>query len=290
MSNAFGAQGLELLATMMRAGGRTANATAFAAEAASLKAQIVKQMWNGTNFCDGPCSAVGGNSRVMTNMFMLAFGLVPAAHVADAWRVVADWGIEQIGDYGAFWWQLAIGSGYYTNAAPYPAQDDGSAMYNALTKCDADSWCSELRYANETTTRESWHAGTYSHEWGTSAIVGVTIGIMGVHQTAPAWATFAVKPTLGGLRHATITVPTIRGPVNVTAAPALLEVHVPCGSAATVCIPRSAAGVYAPHTHALVLDGATVAAVADGGHLCAEAPVGCGAGGSARRLEARRRL
>ena len=54
----------------MAAGGRTENATAFAAAAKTLKANIVKQMWNGTNFCDGPCKDVGGNSRVMTNMFM----------------------------------------------------------------------------------------------------------------------------------------------------------------------------------------------------------------------------
>ena len=56
----------------MAAGGRTENATAlrFAAAAKSLKANIVKQMWNGTNFCDGPCKDVGGNSRDTTNMFM----------------------------------------------------------------------------------------------------------------------------------------------------------------------------------------------------------------------------
>lgn len=32
--------------------------------------------WNGTAFCDGVCSEVGGNSRMMTNMFFLAFGMV----------------------------------------------------------------------------------------------------------------------------------------------------------------------------------------------------------------------
>lgn len=60
-------------------------------------------------------------------------------------------------------------------------------------------------------TRESWHSGTYSHEWGTSAIVGVVWGIMGVHQTSPAWGSWTMKPKLGGLTTATITVPTITG-------------------------------------------------------------------------------
>jgi hypothetical protein len=39
----------------------------------------------------------------MSNMFTLAFGVVPQKYVADVWRGVARWGLEQIGDYGAFW-------------------------------------------------------------------------------------------------------------------------------------------------------------------------------------------
>ena len=75
-------------------------------------------MWNGTHFCDGICKEVGGNSRVMTNMFFLAFGLVDRtstkqADIDAAWTVVAEWGLEQIGDYGAFYYQNAMASGYY---------------------------------------------------------------------------------------------------------------------------------------------------------------------------------
>lgn len=46
-------------------------------------------------------------------------------------------------------------------------------------------------------TRESWHDGTYSHGWGSSAIVGVSWGLMGVHELTAGWATFLVKPKLG---------------------------------------------------------------------------------------------
>lgn len=296
VSNAFAAQGLMLLAEMVGKGGKTENATAYAKAGSSLKAAIVKQMWNGTNFCDGPCKAVGGNSRMMTNMFMLAFGMVPAANIDAAWNIVADWGIEGIGDYGAFWYQLALSSSYYANyeghVGVYDGPDDGSAIVTALTKCDEDSWCSGLLEDNLTTTRESWHAGTYSHEWGTSAIVGTTMGIMGVHQTAPGFATFTIKPKLGSLTHAAITVPSLRGYINVTAGPSTLEVGVPCNTAATLCVPRSTAdaGVrFTPASHRLLLDGAAVVAVADGGHLCAAAPIGCGADGATRVLAAQLR-
>lgn len=291
VSNGFAAQGLELLSTMMAAGGRTEDATDFGNKAATLKAAIKKLMWNGTNYCDGICSEVGGNSRMMTNMFFLAFGLIEQGDVDAAWKVVADWGVEGIGDYGVFWYQTALASGYY--APLYDTPDDGSAVYTALTKCDEDSWCSGLAEDNLTMTRESWHAGTYSHQWGTSAIIGVVQGLMGVHQTSPTYATFTVKPKLGGLKHGAITVPTLRGYINVTAGPGSVDVEVPCNSAATLCLPRSASDngiLYHPDTHTLMLDGVKVDAVASGKHLCAAAPLGCGVGGVARSLRAQPRF
>jgi hypothetical protein len=151
--------------------------------------------------------------------------------------------------------------------------------------------CSGLRDDNLTMTRESWHQGTYSHQWGTSPIVGVVWGLMGVHQTAPAWATFTVKPKIGSLHHATATVPTIRGFINVTAKPGSVEVGVPCNAEATLCVPRSAQdhGLLTPESHRLLLDGAEVAAIAAGGHLCTSEPLSCGVGGSPRRLSAQQR-
>ena len=291
VSNFFGAQGLDLLAQMLKAGG-DADATAMAAEAANLKAGLRKAMWNGTQYCDGICSEVQGHSLMMTNMFALAFGMVPEANVAAAWQTVADWGIYKIGDYGSFFYQLAIGSGYYQGPGhQYETPGDGTEMLTALTKCDTFSWCSGLAEDNLTMTRESWHDGTYSHEWGTSAIVGTTVGIMGVHQTAPGFATFTVKPKLGSLAHATITVPTLRGYINVTATPTTVEVGVPCNTRASLCLPRSSAGARLTlESHVLLVDGAAVEAVLQGEHLCAARELGCGMGGAPRKLSAEQRV
>ena len=61
--------------------------------------------------------------------------------------------------------------------------------------------CSELTHGldgtNATMTRETWSGGTYSHVWGTGAIAGVAGGLMGIVQTAPAFANFTVKPRIG---------------------------------------------------------------------------------------------
>lgn len=286
VTNMFAARGLDMLAQMVAAGGRPANATKYAAESAALTAAIRAKMWNGAAFCDGVCTdpKINGNSRVMSNMFSLFFGLVPAANVASVWATVTKWGLEQMGDYGAFFYQLALSSSYYSGY--YDTPDDGTALLTALTKCDTYSWCSGLLRDNLTMTRESWHDGTYSHGWGSSAIVGVSIGIMGVQQTSPSFATFTLKTKLGSLAHAAITVPTIRGFITVSATPSAVNVSVPCNVAATLCAPRSAAdaGLFLPATHALHLDGAEAPAVASGGHLCLATPVGCGAAGAARTL------
>ena len=115
--------------------------------------------------------------------------------------------------------------------------------------------------------------------------MGVTLGVMGIHQTAPGFASFTVKPKLGPLQHAAITVPTLRGYINATATPGQLRVQVPCNTLATLCTPRSAgAQLLAPSTHVLLLDGAPVAASGAAGHLCTAAPVSCGAGGLHRTL------
>lgn len=294
VSNGFAAHGLDLLSQILKAAGSRANATEaaqYAAEGAKLKSAIMSTMWNGTAFCDGICKEVQGNSRVMTNMFSLCFGLQPSpSGVAQAWHTVADWGLEQIGDYGAFWYFMALGSGYY--AEHYDTPDDGTAVYTALTKCDRYSWCSGLRDDNLTMTRESWHDGTYSHEWGTSPIAGVVWGLAGLHQTAPAFASFTVKPKIASLEHLRLTVPTIRGYVNITAGPGALDVQVPCNSLATLCLPRSSrdVSVFSPETHRLLLDETEVAAQAVAGHLCATHPVGCGVAGAPRALRAERRV
>merc|ERR1711865_545356 len=121
------------------------------------------------------------------------------------------------------------------------AGDDGSAMLTALTKCDAWSWCYEIKTLNASMTRESLdgvraNGQTMSHSWGTGALSGIIHGIVGVQQTAPAWRTFIVKPLLASLEFVNATVPTIRGPIVVAATPQQLSVSVPCNTQAMLCI------------------------------------------------------
>ena len=278
--NSWAALGLTALAEMAAAAGDPGgNASAYAAEAAGITHAMATTMWDTRNnrYCDGPCAdpAVNGHGGVTTNYFTLYAGLVPAEATAAVSRQLAAFGLNRIGDYGSFVFLSALAR--YTD-------DDGSAVIDALTKCDADSWCHEIRAFNATMTTESLgtpHA-TMSHPWGTAAIGAIAHGVMGVQQTAPAWATFTVKPRLGDhLTTANMTVPTIRGPIVVAARPGWLSVEVPCNTRAKLCVqqqrkdPTGDGGGVDAAAVLLMLDGELVQATSTGRHWCTSEAIGC---------------
>ena len=289
VNNFFCLRGLRILAALSEyaAGGDNPATTSFTKEANTLAAAMQDKMWfsdgNKSMFCDGICSDVGNHTGVTTNAWGLFTSSIPEASIPAAWRQAAAWGAEGFGAYGVFVYLSALNS--------FPDGDDGTTMLRALTKCDTQSWCAEIRHFNATMTRESWGGGTYSHPWGTGPITGVTGGIMGIMQTGPAWQSLLVKPRLGGnaqgvaLANASIKVPTLRGPIVVHANRTHTTVQAPCGTRVTLCARhyweeegRHVSG----RRQQLVVDGkefpnATVHAF----HMCAE-DLGCGASGAPR--------
>ena len=182
----------------------------------------------------------------------------------------------------------------------YPTGDTGEAALKALTKCDEyrfvicrfptcvfrefslmfarllDSWCHMMEAYDATMTREAFTSGTMSHAWGTAPITGTVNGIMGLSQTAPAYKAFTVKPRLGGVKSASVKVPTPHGAIwiNATAAGEAVAVSVPCNTRASLC-----AIVPEKSTLRLALDGEVLLSDAvrmDGKHACVD-EIGCGA-------------
>ena len=132
--------------------------------------------------------------------------------------------------------------------------------------------------------------GTYSHGWGTGAIVGVAGGLMGITQTAPAFANFTVAPRIATIDKAVVRVPTLRGAISVEANKTHTIVGVPCGASARVCVPHhlNPSDGNSVAAKVLVLDGEEIergrAVVHPAGrHLCVDG-VGCGANGANRTL------
>ena len=277
----FTVRGLELLAELSAAAGEAADAHRCAAAAGALKTALLAKMWNPktSRFCDGICAdpKVDGHSGIYSDMYPLYLGLVPEGSVGNVWKKLAAWGLEQIGDYGAFV--------YFHALAAHPAGDTGQAALKALTKCDEYSWCHMMEAYDATMTREAFSSGTMSHAWGTAPITGTVNGIMGLAQTAPAYKAFDVKPRLGGVARASVRVPSPHGFIEINATALSTAVAVPCNTRASLCavVPPLVAGQAQLR---LALDGELLLADAirrDGNHACVD-QLGCGAAGAPRTV------
>ena len=284
-SNMYCARGLELLAELATAAGRTENATRFAGLAAALKRSIVEKMWDpkAERFCDGVCDdpKVAGKHSVYSDMYSLWLGMVPQPARSGVWRHVAQHGMTALGDYGVFVYLSALASD--------PAVDGGEAILTALTKCDNFSWCETMKLWDATMTRESLQVSlqhpTMSHAWGTSPVIGAVNGLLGLSQASPGFGTFSVRPRLGGLAFAAAKVPTAHGPVVINATKRSTEVHVPCNTLASLC--AIAPPLEEQADVELALDGVVLHAENvrfEGQHACVDT-LGCGEAGRARRVE-----
>ena len=269
-------RGLELLAELAHAAGRAADAKKCSSAARGLRAGIMKHMWDASaeRFCDGICTEVAGNHSIYSDMYALWLGLVPAPSVGNVWNSTVAWGMERLGDLGMF---------VYMKALAAHSGDGGAAAVKALTKCDQSSWCDEIRSRDATMSREttSLRGGTMSHGWG-AATVGATVEtLVGLKQTAPAYARFTVKPQLGGVERLAVKIPTPHGALWVNATSGAVQVSVPCNTRATLCLLQIDGGV----GMRLALDDSVVEqrTGVEGAHACVF-EVGCGAAGAPRRL------
>jgi hypothetical protein len=87
---------------------------------------------------------------------------------------------------------------------------------------------------------------SFSHGWGAAGVSGILQGLLGLDVTSPGAATVRIAPPVDGLRHASGTEWTERGPVGVdwkrTERGFTLVVTVPVNVTATVVLPASSAG------------------------------------------------
>ena len=129
------------------------------------------------------------------------------------------------------------------------AIDDGQTALDLMTQCSGHSWCNMVLH-NATTSWEMWGAteGTHSHPWSTTPASAIPAGLMGVRPTEPGWAKWIAKPAAGNLSSASITIPTLHGPIHsrlnnsVVAGRFELGLTVPAGTEATACLRKLGSG------------------------------------------------
>lgn len=146
------------------------------------------------------------HASLHANAFALALGLVDSRYKSTVMAHVKSRGMA-CSVYGS---QFLL-DGIYDAG-------DGEYGLSLLTSKTDRSWFNMIREGS-TITMEAWDNKfkpnqDWNHAWGAAPANIISRKLMGIEPTSPGWASFVVKPQIGGLKYAEITVPTIKGSIK----------------------------------------------------------------------------
>ena len=195
------------------------------------------------------------HSSLHANMFALAFGLVPEAHVAQVLRFIHSRGMV-CSVYGA---QFLLSALYEANDQLYALQ--------LLRSQGKRSWFNMLN-EGATMTMEAWGQDykpnqDWNHAWGTAPANYLVRNFMGIQPLTAGFADLRIKPEPGDVRSASIRYQTIRGPVEVGFENRddyfKLSVCLPSNTTSSICLP------YANPASVVTMDGKAIATTYENG-------------------------
>ncbi len=203
--NAFHYRALVLMARIAEVVGKADDARQIHACSEHVSRSINEKLFDHDRniYLDGEGTA---HASLHSNMFPLAFGLVPEAHRQSVLSFVKSRGMA-CSVYGA---QYLLEALYMNQAA-----DSALALMTARTD---RSWWNMIRIGS-TMTLEAWdwkykNNLDWNHAWGSAPGNIIPRFLMGIRPIEPGFGKVLINPQPGGLRRAGILLPTIRGPVR----------------------------------------------------------------------------
>jgi len=260
--NAFHFEALQCMARIADALGKTGEAAEFRAESAQVKEAVNSKLFDADRgvYVDGEGT---DHASLHANMLPAAFGMTPPEHRESVLRFIESRGMA-CSVYGA----------QYLLEALYRAGADDVAL-SLLTSTGERSWAHMLYDVGSTVTLEAWDPKykpnlDWNHAWGAAPANIIPRWLMGVRPLEPGFRKVLIQPRPGNLKHASLTVPTIRGAITVrfehpTTAAFRLDIDLPGNMTARVVVPRFD---YAGDT--LQMDGVPVTSLVDGNCLVIE--------------------
>ncbi|MCF0234277.1 MAG: alpha-L-rhamnosidase, partial [Thermoguttaceae bacterium] len=229
--------------------GKTEDAKFFAAQIEKCRASFQEVFFDAERgvYRDGDAT---DHASLHGNMFPLAFGLVPAEHVASVAKFVESRGMK-CSVYGA---QFLLDAAF--------EGENGAYGFERMVADDLRGWLNMLRVGT-TISLEAWDDRykpnqDWNHAWGAAPANIIPRKLVGVEPTSPGMATLRIKPQIADLREVEAVVPTIRGSVEVKIAQSADAFNM------TLAIPGNVrADVYLPavsDADAIFADGAKVEA------------------------------
>lgn len=173
------------------------------------------------------------HASLHTNMFALAFDLVPEKHKQSVMDFIQSRGMA-CSVYGS---QFLMDAIYMGERSEY-----GLSL---LTSTAERSWYNMIREGS-TITMEAWGNKfkpnqDWNHAWGAVPANIIPRKLMGIEPILPAWKKFRIKPQIADLSSVEIKVPTIKGPVAVAIEQNKesfqMQVEIPANTNADIHIP-----------------------------------------------------
>jgi len=206
--NAYHFQALEQMSRLAVALGKTDDAKMFSDRAQLVRASFNEKLFDARRgvYTDG----IGtDHASLHANLFPLAFGLVPPERRNSVLKFIQSRGMA-CSVYGA---QHLLDGLYQAGAADY--------AFELLTTNSLRSWAHMTYDVGTTITLEAWDDQfkpnqDWNHAWGAAPANLIPFQLMGVQPTEPGWKKFQVRPQPADLKFASLTLPTIRGSIEIS--------------------------------------------------------------------------
>jgi arylsulfatase A-like enzyme len=203
--NSFFYQNMKIMAEFARITGRYQEAADFELKALNAKNAINELMWNEENgyYNDGIGSDHGS---VHANMMVMAFDIAPESRRKKVAAHIRTRGMG-CSVYGAQFLMEAI---YNTGDEDYALQ--------LMTDTSDRSWYNMIRIGS-TISLEAWDMkykpnADWNHAWGAAPGNIIPRYLWGIQPKIPGFGVASIKPQMSSLKHASITIPTIRGQIQ----------------------------------------------------------------------------
>lgn len=230
--NTLHAAACRAMSSMCAAIGEKTGMSVFTHQEMQVRQAINEKLWDANRgvYIDGEGS---DHASLHSNMFMLAFNLVPKDRLASVTQFVLSRGMA-CSVYGAqFLLEALFRAG------------QGDAAIELMTAEHDRGWRHMIK-SGSTMTWEAWdwkykNNLDWNHAWGTAPANIIPRWLMGI-RPKNGFRQVMIQPCLGSMRHARLKHPTPFGPIEIRVSnpprhPLEVQIELPAGVEATVALP-----------------------------------------------------
>lgn len=231
--NAFHYKAIDCLGHIAEVLGKSEDARRYSTLAENLRKAINTHLYDAgaRRFKDGKTSA---HHALHASAFPLALGVVDPDHIRSVGEFVESRGMA-----------TSVYGSHYLLEGLYRA-GRGQAALNLMNAVNGNSWGHMMYDLNATMVGEAWDPSLkgnmgFSNPWASAPANAIPRGLFGVIPLEPGFKRFQIKPQPASLSWASLTVPTIKGSIDVVFKnnedQFEMTVHVPVNTKATIHVP-----------------------------------------------------